>query len=61
MSQGLDATANAKSRAQKIAQAKPIPPEDVPLDPPFPYRVIQGNPQRFGTVADPASLTQPSQ
>lgn len=43
---------NASKQAQERSDAAGTAPEDQPLDPDFPYQVIQFDPTAFGTVAD---------
>lgn len=48
----LDPKETAANQGDARRAQAGTPPEDQPLDPPFPYRVILFNPAAFGTVAD---------
>lgn len=48
---------NAAKQAQERSEAAGIDPEDQPLDPDFPYLVIQFAPTAFGTSAIQESTT----
>lgn len=47
-----DPRENAAKQAEARREQAGTPAEDLPLDPPFPYRVILFDPTVFGTVAD---------
>jgi len=46
---------NTANQAQQQAQKAATPPEDQPLDPPFPYNVIEFDPRRFGMLTSVSS------
>ena len=55
MSTALDPTTTAAKQADARQVKAGTPTEDMPLDPAFPYRVIQFSPGVFGSVADKQS------
>jgi len=53
MSEGLDPRQRRLSRERARRLDAPPAPEDVPLDPPFPYRIVPFDPWTFGLQNDP--------